>query len=176
MKKNRYILLVLFFVVTVYLFQAYFLVPESERMREAIAAKYGTLQQQRGFLAGAGSTEEEIAKAIEEMAKLEKRLLNEKSEFLASAGMQRLITEMTDNAGLAVMTLRPMAAVKEKGYSLVPVYFEGNGSIKQVSDFLRAVEAHSLLFKVDKLSLNVTNIQNPGDLRFKIQVTGLNKT
>jgi len=33
-----------------------------------------------------------------------------------------------------------------------------------------------LMLKIDKLSLNIINMQNTDDLKFKIQISGLSKT
>ena len=74
------------------------------------------------------------------MKNAEKRLITEKSDFLASAKMQGEITDLTGKTGLNVATIRPMNAVKLNAYSVIQVYFEGNGNIKQVSEFLKLVE------------------------------------
>ena len=66
-------------------------------------------------------------------------------------------------------------ASKVNDYHSIPIYFEGNGSIRGISEFLRLIEADGLLIKIDKLGLNITNMQNPKDLKFKIQVSGLAK-
>ena len=109
------------------------------------------------------------------MKNLEKRLITEKSDFLASAKMQREITGLTNKTGLNVATIRPMNEVKLNAYRIIQVYFEGNGDIKQVSEFLKLVESDPLMLKIDKLSLNITNMQNTDDLKFKIQISGLSK-
>jgi hypothetical protein len=57
----------------------------------------------------------------------------------------------------------------------VPIYFEGNGDIRQISDFLNSLETSGLLIKIDKLDLNVTNVQNPYSLKYKIQVSSMMK-
>jgi Tfp pilus assembly protein PilO len=87
--------------------------------------------------------------------------------------MQRVVADLTERAGLSVQSIRPLNAVKEKNFLTIPVYFEGNGSIKQLSDFLKAVEAGPVMLKIDKMSLSVTNMQNPKEVRFKIQVSGM---
>jgi len=65
--------------------------------------------------------------------------------------------------------------VKLNDYTVVPVYFEGNGNIKQLSNFLKLVESDKLLLKIEKLSINMTNMQKTEDLKFKIQIAGLNR-
>ena len=198
MRKKRYLILALLFICFVYLFETYFLSPATEQYRESLVKEYKTLQRYEYVVKGAGATEDEIQALITDMKNTEKRLIAEKSDFLASAKMQGEISDLTGKAGLNVATIRPMAAVKMSdftgkaglnvatirpmdtvkmnAYSVIQVYFEGNGTIKQVSEFLRLVEANPLLLKIDKLSLNITNMQTPGDLKFKIQISGLRKT
>jgi Tfp pilus assembly protein PilO len=144
-------------------------------MREEIQTKYGTLRKYEAFLKGSAITETEIQAAMNDVKAIEKRLIPEKSEFLSSAYMQRTIAELTDRTGLNVQSMRPLNAVKIKNFVTIPVYFEGGGSIKQVSDFLKAVEANPVMLRIDKMSFNVTNIQNPKEIRFKIQISGLGK-
>ena len=173
MKQRKIILLGVLLIVTVLLFQNYYLAPRSETMREEIQSKYGTLQQYQTYVKGSGITEKETQTAITDMKTLENRLIPEKSEFLSSASMQRIVSELAENSGLNVLTMRPINVVKEKKFIFVPVYFEGSGNIRQISEFLQAVEKNPIMLKVDKMSYNVTNLQNPKELRFKIQVSGL---
>jgi Tfp pilus assembly protein PilO len=176
MNRRRYILLAAFFVISVILFQGYYLAPKSETMREDIQAKYGTLQKYETFLKGSGITETEIQAAINDMKTIEERLIPEKSEFLSSAAIQRVIAELTQRSGLTVQTVRPITAVKANNFVTIPVYFEGSGTIKQVSDFLKAVEENALMLRIDKMSFSVTNMQNPKELKLKIQLSGLVRT
>ncbi len=175
MTKRRMLIFGTALILTVMLFQNYFLAPRSENMRSEIAAKYGTLQKYEAYLKGAAITEAETKRAAEDIGKLNKRLIAEKSEFLSSAAMQRLVSDLSERSGLNVLSLRPMNTSKEGAFIIVPVYFEGTGSIKQISEFFRNAEANPLLLKIDKINLNVTNMQNPKDLRFKIQVSGLGR-
>ncbi|MEW6107564.1 MAG: type 4a pilus biogenesis protein PilO [Nitrospirota bacterium] len=173
MKKNRYIFIVFLFIVAVFVFENYFLEPEAEIMRESISAQYNALQKYEQFIKGAGATEEEIKSAIDDIKKIEKKLIDEKSEFLASARLQSEISGITSRAGLRILTVRPLSAVKINNYINIPLFIEGNGDIKQIGDFLKYVESGNLMIKIDKLNLNITNIQNPKELKFKIQLSGL---
>jgi hypothetical protein len=176
LKKKRYLILGLLCICTVYLFETYFLTPAAENYRESLENEYKTLQRYEYVVKGAGVTEAEIKSLLTDMKNAENRLIIEKSDFLASAKMQGEITDLTSKTGLNVATIRPMNAVKLKAYSVIQVYFEGNGNINQVSEFLKLVDANALLLKIDKLSLNITNMQNPDDLKFKMQISGLRKT
>jgi Tfp pilus assembly protein PilO len=175
LKKKRYLVLALFFVCSVYLFETYFLAPSSEQYREALAKEYKMLMRYENAVKGAGATEEEIQSLIADMKNTEKRLLAEQSDFLASAKMQGEISDLTRKAGLNVATIRPMSPVKLNTYNVIQLYFEGNGNIKQMSDFLKLIDENPMLLKIDKMSLNITNLQMPSDLKFKIQISGLRK-
>jgi hypothetical protein len=175
LKKKRYLVLGLLFIVTVYLFETYFLAPATENYRESLEDRFKTLQRYEHVVKGSGRTEAEVKTLLDDMKKLETRLLKEKSDFLASARMQGEITGLADKTGLNVATIRPLSSLTVKAYSVIQVYFEGNGNINQVSEFLKLVDSNPLLLKIDKLSLNITNMQNPDDLKFKIQISGLRK-
>ena len=89
--------------------------------------------------------------------------------------MQKELSELTQNAGLNIQTIRPLNTVKAKSFIIIPVYFEGSGTIRQIGDFLDRVEKHAVMLKIEKMSINVTNMQNPRELRFKMQISGLGK-
>lgn len=176
MRKNASIILILLCVFSVYLFSAYILKPASENIRESLAEKYKMLQQYETVAGGAGATEDELKVLDADMKGIEKRLIAEKSDFLSAARIQGEISEFTSKTGLNVATIRPLGVVKLNAYSGIPVYFEGNGNIQQLSNFLKLVESNQLMLKIDKLSLNITNLQKTDDLKFKIQISGLSKT
>ncbi|NJD57152.1 MAG: hypothetical protein FIA94_12215 [Nitrospirae bacterium] len=175
MIRRKAVLLGTLLIMTVFLFQNYYLAPRSETMREEIQSKYGTLQKYQAYLKGSGITDKGIQSAESDMKTMEKRLISEKSEFLSSASMQRIVSELSEKAGLNVLTMRPINVVKEKSFMFVPVYVEGGGNIRQISDFLNLVEKNSVMLKIDKMSINVTNLQNPKELRFKIQISGMSR-
>lgn len=175
MNRKRYIMLAVALVMTLLLFQTYVLTPKSESMREEIQVKSATLQKYETYVEGSSITDAEIKTTGEEMKALEMKLVKESSEFLAAARVQKELSELTQNAGLNMQTIRPLNTVKAKSFFFIPVYFEGSGTIKQIGDFLNELEKHALLLKIDKMSINVTNMQNPRELRFKMQISGLGK-
>ncbi len=175
MNNRKYILLAAALVMTLLLFQTYVLTPKSEAMREEIQVKSVTLQKYETYMEGSSITDAEIKKAAEEMKAAEKKLVIESSEFLAAARVQKELSELTQNSGLNIQTIRPLNTVKAKNFFFIPVYFEGSGTIKQIAEFLSEAEKYSLLLKIEKMSINVTNMQNPRELRFKMQISGLGK-
>lgn len=176
MKKNRYILLLAAFLTAMFAFEYYYLEPRSDSMQESIETQYGVLKRYEYFIEIAGITAADIKESIMETRNIEKRLIREKSESLAAGTMQEVVTGIIKYAGLNVLIVRPLSPVRINKYSRIPIYFEGNGDIQQISDFLKKIESNNLLIKIDKLDLNVKNVQNPRDVRFKIQLSGLMKT
>lgn len=175
MINRRYVMLGLALAVTIVAFDRYFLMPRAEALREELSVAAGGLKKDEQFIAGTAVPEKDVAAAAETIQKLEKRMMSEKTEFLASVRLQDAVSEIAGKAGLRILTTRSLPAEKLGNYQSVPLYFEGNGTIKQVSDFLRAVESGALLIKVDKLTMGITNMQNPRELKFKMQVSGIVK-
>ncbi|MBI5632208.1 MAG: type 4a pilus biogenesis protein PilO [Nitrospirae bacterium] len=175
MSRKKYILLAAALVMTLLLFQTYVMKPKSETMREEIQLKYATLQKYETYMEGSSITDAEIRTTGEEMKILLGKLLKDPSEFLAAARLQKEISELSQNAGLNIQTIRPLNTVKAKSFFFIPVYFEGSGTIRQIGSFLNDVENHPVLLKIEKMSINVTNMQNPRELRFKMQISGLGK-
>lgn len=175
MKSNRYTLIATALVISVFMFEHYFIAPRTEAVKESVQTQYNALRKDSLYISGAENTNEDMNSILNDMKNIEKRLIQEKTEFLASAKIQGDVTDTARKAGLLLLTIRPLSAVKNGNYTTLPVYFEGSGNIKQVSEFLKNVESGKLLLKVDKLNLNITNVQNPKDLKFKIQVSGLAK-
>ncbi len=175
MKNRRYALIASALVAMVFIFQYAFLVPQTETMRESIETKYKTLLRDQQFLGSAGMNAANMNSLINETKGIEDRLIQEKSDFLASAKLQGEVSGIARQSGLNVMTIRPVPTVKLGKYSVISVYFEGSGDIKKMSDFLKGIEEDKLLIKVNKLGINITNMQNPKDLKYKIQVSALTK-
>lgn len=173
MKGRRVLLIALSLIIAIVLFRAYFLVPRSDAVREDIQRQYRLLQKYETYLEGEQMTEEEMNSVIEAMQNIEQRLVSAKSEFLAAALLQEEISELSSRSGLKITTMRPLNTSKTEKYLNLPIYFEGYGSIRQVSDFLRNLESSKYLIKIDKLNVNITNVQNPKDLKVKIQISGL---
>ncbi len=157
----------------VFIFQYAFLTPQAETMRESIETRYAALQRDEQFLGSAGMTAANVNSLISETKGIEDRLLQEKSDFLASAKLQGEVSGIAGKSGLNVVTIRPVPPVKLGKYTVISVYFEGSGDIKQMSEFLKGIEEDKLLIKVNKLGINITNMQNPKDLKYKIQVAAL---
>jgi Tfp pilus assembly protein PilO len=175
LKKDRYVLVVVAILAVVFAFEYYIIYPKTEALKESIISRYDSLKRYEYFIEVAGATAEEIDASIREMKDIEERLIQESSESLASGALQEVISELTGRAGLQVLIVRPLSPVPADNFSIIPLYFEGNGDIKQIGAFLSYLESSDLLIKIDKIDLNVTNVQNPYSLKYKIQVSGMMK-
>ncbi len=162
-------------VLAVFAFEFYFLRPEVELMKDRIDTAYSMMQKEEQYLKASVASGEGINTVAREVEVLEKRLIPGKSEFLAAAGLQGEVSDLAGKAGLKVMTIRPAASSRAGDYRNIPIYVEGSGTTKEIGDFLKYIETDALLIKIDKLGLNITNMQNPKELKFKIQVSGLAK-
>ncbi len=173
MRQRTYAAAALALVVGLFAGEYYVLAPRAEDLRGRISSRYAVLQKNEQIVKDAGATAEGVRTVEKEMKDLEDRLIQGKSEFLASARFQEEISRLTTKAGMKVSSMRPLAAVRVDSFNGIPLYVEGNCTITQVSDFLKEAETEKMLIKIDKLSLTITNMQNPRDLKFKIQVSGL---
>jgi hypothetical protein len=175
MKRNRYVVLASCFVAAVFVFEFAFLTPKAETMRESIETRHKALLRDEQLLRDVRMTSGGMDALFSEIKNIESRLLKEKSDFLASAKLQGEISGIAGKSGLKVMTIRPLAPVKLGNFTVISLYFEGSGDVKQMSDFLRGIEQDKLLIKVAKVNVNILNMQNPRDLKYKIQVSALAK-
>lgn len=173
--NRRYALFGAALVLAVFVFDYYFLKPESQTLRDRVATGYDMMQKDEQYLKASAATGEGIKAVSGEVETMEKGLILEKSEFLAAARLQEKVSDLAGKSGLKVMTIRPLEASRLNDYRTIPIYFEGIGSIREMGEFLRSIESDVLLIRIDKLGLNITNMQNPKDLKFKIQVSGLAK-
>ncbi|MHB8882001.1 MAG: GspMb/PilO family protein [Thermodesulfovibrionales bacterium] len=173
MINRRYLLVAVALILSLAGFEKYALAPRTEELRERLETAYKALKKDEQFIQNAGMTEKNAAGAADELTKLEGRLIREKTEFLATARLQDEVSGLAEEAGLKMLTIRPLPAVKTGDFNAVAVSYEGNGTIRQLSDFLSRLEAGALLVKIDKLGLTITSMQNHRELKFKIQVSGL---
>lgn len=174
MNRTRLILLAFCAVLAIFLFQRYFLDPAGQSLRERLETEGATLEKYERVLSKP-VTEERVTELRSGLDGLQKGLVQEKTDFLASSVVQSRVTELAGRAGMVLSTLRPVDPAEAGTYRSVGVYFEGSGSIKQLSDFLQSLEKDEVLLKVDRITVNVMNMQNPKDIRIKMQVSALRR-
>jgi len=160
-------------VAGLFAFDFYVVGPQSRVLREQIGSTFEAVRRDENYLRDAGATGGEVAALERRIRELEGGLIQEKTEFLASARLQEALSRMAEKAGVQMTTVRPLTAVRAGRFNGIPLYAEGGGNIRQISGLLREIESEGMLLKVDKLSISVTNLQSPRELRFKIQISGL---
>lgn len=173
MINRRYVILGLALAAAIIGFDRYYVMPRAVSMQEELVVAYAGLKKDENFVKSASAPGKDGAAFETEMKNLEKRLIPEKTEFLASVRLQDEVSAMSERAGLRLSTTRTLPAEKLGSYLTVPLYMEGNGNIRQLSDFLKYLETGTFLIKPDKLTVNITNMQNPKEVKFKVQVSGL---
>lgn len=175
MTRNKYVLIAALILVCLFVFEYSFLFPRAESMEESIRTSYITLERYKRVISEAGNAEEETQSALAEIHTIEKKLVDAKNELFASAALQSEISGLANKANMQIATIRPLSSVSLNNYSAIPLYIEGDGDIKQIADFFKYVESSEFIIKIDKMHLNITNIQNPKMLKFKMQVSALMK-
>jgi len=155
------------------------LVPLEEKRagaREKLEADYGRLLKYRGYASGARISREELLRAREELERLEKGVIRQAQEPVAFAELQLRLQETAQKTGLAVLTLRPIKAEKQAGYGRLPIAIEAEGGIKQVSDFLKALDSGASYIKIETLEINNRDLRGEQkQLRVKMRISGLMK-
>ncbi len=175
MRRTIPIVAIIMAIIAAYIF---LIMPLSEKrsvMRESLEAKYATLNKYEIFLKSAGMTETEIDTAEKAIEGMEANILQDTNESLAFARLQGHIQDFAEKSGIKIISIKPLSVVKYKHYAGLPIQIEGNGGISQLSEFMRQIDASKQLIRIDRLNVNVLNIQMPGDLRIRMQVSGLMK-
>ncbi len=156
----------------------FFIAPLSEKrkeMKESLQAKYITLHKYETFLKATDRTEAELKAASKEVDGMEANALKETNESIAFAKFQGHIQDFAEKAGLKIFSVKPLSVLKYKYYYSLPIQIEANGGMGQIGEFMKQIDETKRLVKIDRTSINVMNIQTQGDLRIRIQVSGLMK-
>jgi Tfp pilus assembly protein PilO len=175
MKRKLYITAIALILLSLLMYEYYFIIPQTDVIKEMISSKQETLQKYERFINEAGSAEEGIKKAIAATDSIKSQLISEKSRYRAAAILQGRIESVAGKSGLKIMSIRPLNMVKYESYAGIPVYMDCSGDMKQLSEFLKLVENDAIMLKIDKININAVNITNPKDLRIRIQLSGLLK-
>lgn len=177
MKRPVIIVAVAVAVMALYVMVIMPLSEERPRMKETLHAKYSTLQKYEAFLktsgkAGSALGGDTIVKEVENMGSA---LIQDTNESLAFARLQGHIQDFAEKSGVKIISIKPLSVVKYKHYSSLPIQLEANSGIVQVGGFLKQLEESKQLIGIDRLSINVMSTQMPGDLKIRMQVSGLMK-
>jgi len=109
----------------------------------------------------------------EELRSYEERFLTSPGPALASAELQRVVSDLASGVGLSLQTVKPMPPLERGDFVQVPLLFEFRGRIASLRDFIQKIERGKLGLHVSKLSVSVVNVREPETLGIKIAVHGI---
>ena len=94
------------------------------------------------------------AAALEaEISAYETSLLPGATPPLAAADLQTLLKQFSDRAGLKIQSEKILPHVKRGSYLEIPVQIVANGEIRNLKDFLVAVDSSKLFMSVQDISM-----------------------
>lgn len=175
MRKSIAVIAVIGAIMASYIF---LIMPLSDRraeIKDSLQAKYVTIHKYETYLKTAEKTGNELATAVKDINDIESNILQDTDESLAFVRLQGYIKDFADRSGIKILSIKPLSVVKYKHYADLPVQLEASGAIIQLSEFMRHVDESRRLLKIDKLNINVTNIQILSEFKIKMQVSGLMK-
>jgi len=124
--------------------------PKSDKLlaekMERIAAYRQTVGREDSLAAEAAALEVEISR-------YEGALLPGATPPLAAADLQTLLKQFSESAGLKIQSEKILPHVKKGSYLEIPVQIVANGDIRNLKDFLVAVDSSKLFIAVQDLSV-----------------------
>jgi len=143
---------------------------------EELQVKARTLQKYRRFLDAAPDTEREAGLLQERLEKYEAMLLEAENDSIAFARLNSYVQQLMEDAGLEIVSVKPLNVVKYRFYTAIPVQINAKADTARLVAFLQRVAAGRYLVSVDSVSVRVFNIRKPGILRVKIEMAGYRRT
>lgn len=175
MKKSIVVMVFAVAMLAAYVFLVAPLDEKRSALRESLQSKYATLRKYEMFLKDAGKTGVEFDAQMKEIEVMEADVLKDKDESLAFAKLQGYIQDFANKSGVRIISIKPLSVIKFKHYAALPIQIESNGGINQLGEFMKQIDESKELIRIDRLNINVMNIQTPVELRIKIQISGLMK-
>ncbi|MDA8169759.1 MAG: type II secretion system protein GspM [Nitrospiraceae bacterium] len=178
MRKSFLVVGLAVLLVSIYVLVVEPLDGKRQLLQEETGTNYANIEKYQAFVNGARSSGNELEAAKKGLEKLEEGVIREKDESLAFARLQLRLQDMAKSAGLSMLTIRPVQSSNGKGYRILPIYMEAEGSIKQLSGFLKKMDSPHSYMQVDRLLINRKDTGDVKDkekntLRIKMQVSGL---
>ena len=125
--------------------------PGSEKLYEE---KAGVLEAYRQAVGREGALSAESAgRSTSRIAAHEEALLPGATPPLAAADLQTRLKQLAERAGLKIQSEKILAHVKRDAYLEIPVQIVANGEIRNLKDFVVAVEASPVFIAVHEMSL-----------------------
>jgi Tfp pilus assembly protein PilO len=124
--------------------------PRAERM---LAEKTTVLAAYREAVGREGALTAEAAELAEKIAAHEEALLPGATPPLAAADLQTRLKQLAERSGLKIQSEKILAHVKHDAYLEIPVQIVANGDIRNVKDFIVALEESPVFIAVKEASL-----------------------
>lgn len=124
--------------------------PHADRL---LSEKTKVIAAYRQAVAREGALKEEAALLGAEISDYEQVLLPGTTPPLAAADLQTRLKQLADSAGLRIQSEKILAHVKRDAYLEIPVQIVTSGEVKNLKDFLVAVEASPIFIVVQEVSL-----------------------
>jgi len=100
-----------------------------------------------------GSLTAEAAALGAEISAYEASLLPGATPPLAAADLQTLLKQFSEHSGLKIQSEKILPHVKRESYLEIPVQIVANGDIRNLKEFLVAVDSSKLFMAVQNVSL-----------------------
>lgn len=124
--------------------------PQSGKL---LAEKTQVIAAYRQAVGREGSLAAEAAALAVEIDAYESALLPGATPPLAAADLQTLLKQYSDRSGLKIQSEKILPHIKREAYLEIPVQIVANGDIRNLKDFLLAVDASKLFIAVQDVSL-----------------------
>ena len=171
MKKQRTALIALAAAVALYLLVISPIEASRARIMAELPQKQASLAKHRDFISKYSAEKERIDEHRQELREMEGFIIPESDPTLAAASVQSRVQDIAASAGIKVNSIRALTPVREKGYSKLPVYVDGDGSMKNISRLLKIMDSSPEMLAVEKVEISST--RKGSQLRVKIQLAGL---
>ena len=124
--------------------------PRSDKL---LAEKLERIEAYRQSVGRESSLAAEAAALGAEISSYEAALLPGATPPLAAADLQTLLKKFSDSAGLKIQSEKILPHVKRDAYLEIPVQIVANGDIRNLKEFLVAVDSSKLFMAVQNVSL-----------------------
>ena len=123
------------------------------RSGKLLADKLKVIGAYRQAVGRESSLTAESAALAAQVAAYERALLPGATPPLAAADLQTRLKQLADGAGLKIQSEKILAHVKRDAYLEIPVQIVASGDIRNLKDFLEAVEASPTFIAIQDVSL-----------------------
>jgi len=124
--------------------------PKSDKL---LAEKMERIDAYRQSVGRESSLAAEAAALGAEISSYEATLLPGSTPPLAAADLQTLLKQFSDRSGLKIQSEKILPHVKRDSYLEIPVQIVANGDIRNLKEFLVAVDSSKLFMAVQNVSL-----------------------